>query len=163
MNEFINVKPLWGCIQNVLPQVYDDTISYQELLYKVISKLNELVENNNKLPDYIADLIREYISSGEIEKVLAEVMATYMLNVKFPPAGLTPASGDGTADDTEAVQGCIDYAASHGGMAVYFPSGSYLCGSLHIGGKCTMFGYDRYNTRVVMRGGYSAVTLMNSV
>jgi hypothetical protein len=163
MNEFINVKPLWGCIQNVLPQVYDDTISYQELLYKVISKLNELVENNNKLPDYIADLIREYISSGEIEKVLAEVMATYMLNVKFPPAGLTPASGDGTADDTEAVQGCIDYAASHGGMAVYFPSGSYLCGSLHIGGKCTMFGYDRYNTRVVMRGGVTEPLLSGNV
>jgi hypothetical protein len=153
MNEFINVKPLWACIQNVLPQVYDDTISYQELLYKVISKLNELVENNNKLPGYIADLIREYISSGEIEKVLAEVLATYMLNVKFPPAGLEPASGDGSKDDTEAIQGCIDYAQSHGGMAVYFPSGSYLCNSLDIAGKCTMFGYDRYNTRIVLKGG----------
>lgn len=163
MNEFINVKPLWACIQNVLPQVYDDTLGYQELLYKVISKLNELVENNNKLPNYIADLIKQYISSGEIEKVLAEVMATYMLNVKFPPAGLTPASGDGTADDTEAVQGCIDYAASHGGMAVYFPSGSYLCGSLHVGGKCTMFGYDRYNTRIVMRGGVTEPLLSGNV
>ena len=153
MNDFINVKPLWACIQNVLPQVYDDTLGYQELLYKVISKLNELVENNNKLPDYIADLIREYISSGEIERVLAEVLATYMLNVKFPPAGLEPASGDGSKDDTEAIQGCIDYAQSHGGMAVYFPSGSYLCNSLDIAGKCTMFGYDRYNTRIVLKGG----------
>lgn len=163
MNEFINVKPLWACIQNVLPQVYDDTLGYQELLYRVISKLNELVENNNKLPNYIADLIKQYISSGEIEKVLAEVMATYMLNVKFPPAGLSPASGDGTADDTEAVQGCIDYAASHGGMAVYFPSGSYLCGSLRIDGKCTMFGYDRYNTRIVMRGGVTEPLLSGNV
>ena len=163
MNEFINVKPLWACIQNVLPQVYDDTISYQELLYKVISKLNELVENNNKLPDYIADLIREYISSGEIEKVLAEVLATYMLNVKFPPAGLEPASGDGSKDDTEAIQGCIYYAQSHGGMAVYFPSGSYLCDSLNIAGKCTMFGYDRYNTRIVLKGGATRPLLNGSV
>lgn len=163
MNEFINVKPLWACIQNVLPQVYDDTLGYQELLYKVISKLNELVENNNKLPDYIADLIREYISSGEIEKVLAEVLATYMLNVKFPPAGLEPASGDGSKDDTEAIQGCIDYAQSHGGMAVYFPSGSYLCNSLDVAGKCTMFGYDRYNTRVVLKGGATRPLLNGDV
>lgn len=163
MNEFINVKPLWAYIQNVLPQVYDDTLGYQELLYKVISKLNELVENNNKLPDYIADLIREYISSGEIEKVLAEVLATYMLNVKFPPAGLEPASGDGSKDDTEAIQGCIDYAQSHGGMAVYFPSGSYLCNSLDIAGKCTMFGYDRYNTRIVLKGGATRPLLNGSV
>ena len=163
MNEFINVKPLWACIQNVLPQVYDDTLGYQELLYKVISKLNELVENNNKLPDYIADLIREYISSGEIEKVLAEVLATYMLNVKFPPAGLEPASGDGSKDDTEAIQGCIDYAQSHGGMAVYFPSGSYLCNSLDIAGKCTMFGYDRYNTRIVLKGGATRPLLNGNV
>jgi hypothetical protein len=163
MNDFINVKPLWGCIQNVLPQVYDDTLGYQELLYKVISKLNALVENNNKLPDYIADLIREYISSGEIEKVLAEVLATYMLNVKFPPAGLEPASGDGSKDDTEAIQGCIEYAQSHGGMAVYFPSGSYLCDSLDIAGKCTMFGYDRYNTRIVLKGGATRPLLNGSV
>lgn len=163
MNDFINVKPLWACIQNVLPQVYDDTLGYQELLYKVISKLNELVENNNKLPGYIADLIREYISSGEIEKVLAEVLATYMLNVKFPPAGLEPASGDGSKDDTEAIQGCIDYAQSHGGMAVYFPSGSYLCDSLDIAGKCTMFGYDRYNTRIVLKGGATRPLINGSV
>lgn len=163
MNEFINVKPLWGCIQRVLPQVYDDTLSYQELLYKVISKLNELIENNNKLPGYIADLIREYISSGEIEKVLAEVLANYMLNVKFPPAGLTPATGDGSSDDTEAIQGCIDYAFNHGGMAIYFPSGSYLTQPLVLKNKCTMFGYDRYNTRLVLKGGANTAMLTGNV
>lgn len=163
MNEFINVKPLCACIQRVLPQVYDDTLSYQELLYKVISKLNELIENNNKLPGYIADLIREYISSGEIEKVLAEVLANYMLNVKFPPAGLTPATGDGSADDTEAIQGCIDYAFNHGGMAIYFPSGSYLTQPLVMKNKCTMFGYDRYNTRLVLKGGANTAMLTGNV
>mgnify|MGYP000573842912 FL=1 len=81
-----------------------------ELLGRVTKKLNELIVNNNKLPDFIAELIKDYISSGAIEKVLAEVLADYMLNVKFPPAGLTPATGDGSADDTKAIQGCIDYA-----------------------------------------------------
>lgn len=151
--EFINIQPLRYWVQRVLPLVYDDSLSYMELLNKVVYKLNELIENNKLLPDYIADLIKEYISSGAIEKVLAEILADYMLNVKFPPEGLTPATGDGSADDTEAIQGCINYARVHGGMAVYFPSGSYLTQSLTILDKTTMFGYDRYNTRLVLKGG----------
>lgn len=153
IGNFTEVKPLYYWVQHVLPLVYDDSLSYMELLGKITKKLNELVENNNLLPDYIMQLIKEYISSGEIEKVLAEVLANYMLNVKFPPSGLTPATGDGSADDTEAIQGCIDYAYQNGGMAVYFPSGSYLTQPLTLNEKVTLFGQDRYTTRIVMKGG----------
>lgn len=163
VSRFNTVTTLKVWVSHVLPLVYDDTLSYMELLGKVTYKLNELIENNNKLPDYIADLIREYISSGEIEKVLADVLANYMLNVKFPPAGLTPATGDGSADDTEAIQGCIDYAFNHGGMAIYFPSGSYLTRSLVLKNKCTMFGYDRYNTRLVLKGGATTAMFTGNV
>lgn len=153
IGNFTEVQPLYYWVQHVLPLVYDDSLSYMELLGKVTKKLNELVANNNLLPDYIMKLIKEYISSGEIEKVLADVLANYMLNVKFPPAGLTPAVGDGSADDTEAIQGCIDYAFQNGGMAVYFPSGSYLSQPLTLSEKITLFGQDRYSTRIVMKGG----------
>lgn len=153
MVNFTEVKPLRYWVQHILPLVYDDSLSYMELLGKVVNTLNEVVKNNNLLPDYIAENIKEYISSGEIEKVLAEVLANYMLNVKFPPAGLTPATGDGSADDTEAIQGCIDYAYNHGGMSVYFPSGSYLTQPLTLRDKATLFGQDRYTTRLVMKGG----------
>ena len=84
MKNFTEVKPLCYWVQHILPLVYDDSLSYMELLGRVTKRLNELIENNNKLPDYIIELIKEYISSGEIEKVLAEVLANYMLNVKFP-------------------------------------------------------------------------------
>lgn len=153
IGSFTEVQPLYYWVQHILPLVYDDSLSYMELLGKVTKKLNELVENNNLLPDYIMELIKEYISSGEIEKVLAEVLANYMLNVKFPPKGLTPAVGDGSADDTAAIQGCIDYAYQNGGMAVYFPSGSYLTQPLTLNEKVTLFGQDRYTTRLVMKGG----------
>ena len=153
IGSFTEVKPLFYWVQHILPLVYDDSLSYMELLGKVTKTLNELVENNNLLPDYIMELIKEYISSGEIEKVLAEVLANYMLNVKFPPKGLTPAVGDGSADDTEAIQGCINYAYQNGGMAVYFPSGSYLTQPLTLNEKVTLFGQDRYTTRIVMKGG----------
>lgn len=150
---FTEVKPLHYWVQHILPLVYDDSLSYMELLGKVTKILNEMVENNNLLPDYIMQLIKKYISSGEIEKVLSEVLANYMLNVKFPPKGLTPAVGDGSADDTEAIQGCIDYAYQNGGMAVYFPSGAYLTQPLTLNEKVTLFGQDRYTTRIVMKGG----------
>ena len=153
IGNFTEVKPLRYWVQHILPLVYDDSLSYMELLGKVISTLNEVVKNNNLLPDYFMELIKEYISSGEIEKVLAEVLANYMLNVKFPPAGLKPATGDGSADDTEAIQGCIDYAYNNGGMSVYFPSGSYLTQPLTLRDKATLFGQDRYTTRLVMKGG----------
>ena len=153
IGSFTEVKPLYYWVQHILPLVYDDSLSYMELLGKATKILNELVENNNLLPDYIMQLIKEYISSGEIEKVLSEVLANYMLNVKFPPKGLTPAVGDGSADDTEAIQGCIDYAYQNGGMAVYFPSGAYLTQPLTLNEKVTLFGQDRYTTRIVMKGG----------
>lgn len=153
IGSFTEVQPLYYWVQHILPLVYDDSLSYMELLGRITKKLNELVENNKLLPDYIMELIKEYISSGEIEKVLAEVLANYMLNVKFPPKGLTPAVGDGSADDTAAIQGCIDYAYQNGGMAVYFPSGSYLTQPLTLNEKVTLFGQDRYTTRLVMKGG----------
>lgn len=162
-NNFTEVKPLCYWVQHVLPLVYDDSLSYMELLGRVTKKLNELIINNNKLPDFIAELIKEYISSGAIEKVLAEVLADYMLNVKFPPAGLTPATGDGSADDTEAIQGCIDYAFNHGGMAVYFPSGKYLTQPLTLKNKATLFGQDRYSTILVMKGGATTAMFTGEV
>ena len=163
IGNFTEVKPLYYWVQHVLPLVYDDSLSYMELLGKITKKLNELVENNNLLPDYIMQLIKEYISSGEIEKVLADVLANYMLNVKFPPAGLTPATGDGSADDTEAIQGCIDYAYNNGGMSVYFPSGSYLTQPLTLRDKATLFGHDRYTTRLVMKGGATTAMFTGDV
>lgn len=162
-NNFTEVKPLRYWVQHILPLVYDDSLSYMELLGKVVKVLNEVVKNNNLLPDYIMELIKEYISSGEIEKVLADVLANYMLNVKFPPAGLTPATGNGSADDTEAIQGCIDYAYNNGGMSVYFPSGSYLTQPLTLRNKATLFGQDRYTTRLVMKGGATTAMFTGDV
>ncbi len=163
IKNFTEVKPLRYWVQHILPLVYDDSLSYMELLGKVVNTLNEVVKNNNLLPDYIMELIKEYISSGEFEKVLADVLANYMLNVKFPPAGLKAATGDGSADDTEAIQGCIDYAYNNGGMSVYFPSGSYLTQPLTLRDKAILFGQDRYTTRLVMKGGATTAMFTGDV
>ena len=53
MAEFIKNRPFRFWCQKVLPLVYDDSLSYYELLCKVVSKLNELAENQNNLSDEI--------------------------------------------------------------------------------------------------------------
>lgn len=138
-------------VQSIFDQCMEGT--NQELVYYMLGVCNILAQQNADIPEFVESLIQEYISSGEIEKVLANVLAGYMLNVKNPPEGLKPAVGDGTANDTEAIQGCIDYAYQNGGMAVYFPSGAYLCSALTLQPTTTLFGQDRYTTRIVLQGG----------
>lgn len=45
--------------QKVLPAVYDDSLTYYELLCKVIDKLNELIEKDNEQSDVINLLVKE--------------------------------------------------------------------------------------------------------
>lgn len=153
-----NVKTVCCKPWLVLPTVYSDALSYGEQLDKFCYSLNKIIENNNILPDYISDKIKEYISSGAIGEVVREILANYILNVKYPPKGITPAIGDGSADDTEALQGCIDYASENGGV-VYFPYGSYLTQPLTMKNGVSLFGFDRYSTKVVLKGGATKALL----
>lgn len=49
------------------------------------------------------------------------------------------AAGDGQTKDTTAVQKAIDACARAGGGTVYFSSGTYLCGSVHLRSKVTLY------------------------
>ena len=156
---FNTVEPMRYWCQKVIPLVYDDSLSYYEVLCKTTQKLNELIETNNSLPEYIANLIREFLNGDKIKEVLTEVISDFILNVKYPPAGLTPAKGDGTQDDTAALQGCIDYAFNNGGMCVYIPNGNYLTESLVLKSGVSLVGASAVNSRLVLKGGASNALL----
>lgn len=52
------IKNLDYRIQKILPLLYDDTISYEELLYSITNKMNEIIgyangELNQAIIDYI--------------------------------------------------------------------------------------------------------------
>ena len=59
MAEFIKNSPFRFWCQKVLPLVYDDSLSYYELLCKVVYKLNELAENQNNLSDEIIQVAQD--------------------------------------------------------------------------------------------------------
>ena len=55
------VKPFWFWSQKVLPLVYDDSLSYYEVLCKLTSKLNEVIKYvQGELKDEISKIISEY-------------------------------------------------------------------------------------------------------
>lgn len=119
MSDFTMVSPVRFWCQKVLPLVYDDSLSYMELLNKVVFKLNEVIANNNEIPDYITEEIKKYITTGEIEKILRELLAD---NISLSTFG---AVGDGVTDDTRAIKDCIDYAIENNkGIAANY--GSYV-------------------------------------
>lgn len=62
-----------ACCQKVLPLVYDDSLSYYEVLCKVQHKLNELIEINNTIRDEIR---KEYVDILEATKTVTEAVAT---------------------------------------------------------------------------------------
>lgn len=92
MTEFKEFK-FW--CQKVLPLVYDDSLSYYEVLCKVVDYLNNMVNDVNSVINEYDDLrkelaeIREWIdnfSTDYLEKIIAEKIAT-MIFIEISDAG----------------------------------------------------------------------------
>ena len=86
-----DVEKLRFWCQKIIPLVYDDSLSYYELLCKVVYKLNELVENVNGIPDYIANLISE--------EGLREIMETLLVNLESQIASANEGESETATDD----------------------------------------------------------------
>lgn len=57
--------------QKILPAVYDDSLSYYELLCKVIQKLNEIIEVDNQQSEAIRQII---IKLEELQSLFEQFM-----------------------------------------------------------------------------------------
>ena len=54
---FNTVSALKYWCYKILPLVYDDSLSYYEVLCRVTKKLNEVINNTNNIPEIIADAV----------------------------------------------------------------------------------------------------------
>lgn len=70
-----NIKPFRFWCQKVLPLVYDDSLSYMELLCKVVNYLNHVIEDVNGIPEYIQSLISEDVLEDIFSSLLDELRA----------------------------------------------------------------------------------------
>ena len=89
------IKPLHFWCQKVLPLVYDDSLSYYEVLCKLREKINEIIEISNGWQDQYDELVKvmeqlqEWIDNFDttyIEKLIQEKIAT-MIFVSINDAG----------------------------------------------------------------------------
>ena len=94
----LNVKPMkhfrFWC-QKVLPLVYDDSLSYYELLCKVVHYINNLINTTNEIIEYVDELkaelkqVQDWIDNFDTsfaESIIQEYLAT-MIFVEISDSG----------------------------------------------------------------------------
>ena len=115
----------------VLPLVYDDSLSYYELLCKVVSKLNELIEKYASFDDVVAeiqsaiDALQKQIDEFDttyIEKLINDKLAN-MIYVCISDAGYfiyyTPESWKDVSFNTTGLDIQNEQLADNGHVANY--------------------------------------------
>lgn len=141
-------KPFAFWCQKVLPLVYDDSLSYYELLCKVVNYINgilsDIIEtgknveelsksfaelesfvtnyfNNTDFQEMVNNKLDQMAEDGTLSELIAELSTLGIINVKT-----FGAIGDGVADDTEALKEAF---ANAEGRVVIIPNGTYLVNS----------------------------------
>lgn len=72
MSDFNKINNIHFWCQKVLPLVYDESLSYYETLRKFAFTLNQVIDNVNNIPDYIASLV----SDDKLKEILNELLNT---------------------------------------------------------------------------------------
>lgn len=94
-SNFIELPTFKFWCQKVLPLVYDDSLSYYELLCKVVDYINNLINDQKELSDELINLQREVkkvqewidnFDTSYIEKIVERYLAT-MIFVEISDAG----------------------------------------------------------------------------
>ena len=160
MSNYISKIKLY--CQKILPLVYDDTLSYYEVLCKVTEKLNNVIDNENKISGYwndfinkfetnlyetVKNIVDEYVKLGIISNILG---LPYLDVTKYG------AKGDGKTDDTESIQKCINKCAEMNLSNVYFPCGVYMVDGIVLPNSVTLMGCDKYNSVIKLKNNSTA-------
>lgn len=156
LNGYMELRPFKFWCHKVLPLVYEDSLSYYELLCKVIEYLNHTMEDVNTLGDAFEQLkewtehyfdtldiqdavdkrLDDMVESGEFGS-LVEQMLVNLDHYEVTPY-MYGAKGDGVTDDTNAVKMAITKGD------VYLSEGTFLVKeslTLPIGRKIRGDGY----------------------
>lgn len=149
MAEITNINPLRVWVQHVLPLVYDDSLSYYELLCKVTDKINQLINNNNVLPEYIeqvvAGQVKAFFETEEGINLLSPFVSE--INVTDPPFGLAPVSSTGNTDEHDKIMAIYNICATKH-IKMYFPAGIYLTSQLDLTGSVNIRGDGYAKTKI---------------
>lgn len=146
--------------QKVLPLVYDDSLSYYELLNKVVLHLNQHTEDINALIDFydtftetVEDVIRQMMDDGDFNEIVADTLGSIVAEEYDPTKSyiifdycifeskLYRANGSttGVFDPEKWVERTVGYDLTtiqnyiyslNAGNVAYDPTSSYPSGSI---------------------------------
>lgn len=63
---------LKACIQHTLPTVYTDDISYTDLVYKTVQRVNEIIKSQNALSEEVENFIEDF--STDLESTVKKIL-----------------------------------------------------------------------------------------
>lgn len=133
-----------------LPSAYDDALSYQGLIYKLIQYLKDTMQNledwnvwledfvstfDKKLQDNVRNMIQELYDSGKLAELTAQVIEAVQDQIEETATDIEDrginvrkfgAVGDGVTDDSQAIQEANDYCLEHG--LTMFSSATHFIG-----------------------------------
>lgn len=120
--------------QKVLPLVYDESLSYYEILCKIIEKINEIEEvwDPDKINEFLTEALDEYLDTLDIYDEVMQNLSLYFADVMDYAADNT-----GSTDSTTAFANAI---ASGKGVIVV-PPGQYIVNNLIVPSNKTIIGY----------------------
>ena len=81
--------------QKVLPLVYDDSLSYYEVLCKVVQYLNKVIEDVNSIPDYIDAVITERLSDEHLQELIEQ----FILDIESAISSNNEGDNTNSSDD----------------------------------------------------------------
>lgn len=177
LGDYKPLTPFRYWCQKVMPLVYDDSLSYYELLCKVVDYLNKTMEDVDTLHGDVNSLydtyikLQEYVNNyfsnldvqEEINKKLEQLLNDGKLNellnlfIPFVTPEMFGAKGDGITDDTESMKSTVEYALEKGYSIYSYGGATYLCDTITIsGGKPLKVNFNN-STLKLKNGDYALV------
>ena len=92
MNNYKDLSHFKFWCQKVLPLVYDDSLSYYEVLCKLADYINDMIDNNNSLVSDVEELkqemavVQEWIKNFDtsfVEELVTDYIGKVVKNVVF--------------------------------------------------------------------------------
>ena len=111
------------------------------------------LDNHSEFPDSVRDTLVQVEAAPTSPTALALKAAwanDFNWNHVADAKGQFHAKGDGSTDDTQAIQNALDHIGQSGGGVVFLPNGVYRVSSLVLGTKCILQGETRERTVVMV-------------